>query len=61
MVINGFKTMRIAVMLLITAVSSFMLGTLYTSLHGKPADSRQDDFERPSVPFFLRDSISAVR
>jgi hypothetical protein len=61
MVIHALKTIRVAVMLLVTAAASFMLGTLYTSLHGKPAESRKVDLEPQSIPFFLKDSISDVR
>ena len=58
---NGVRTLRIATLLLVTAVSSFTLGALYASLHSPQIEPAIEELKPDKIPFFLRDSLSTVR
>jgi hypothetical protein len=60
--VNGLRALRISSLLLVTAVSSFMLGALFASLPGNTkVDPSVEALKSDKIPFFLRDSLSAVR
>jgi hypothetical protein len=60
---NGVRALRIASLLLVTAVTSFIIGALFASVPQKAVqvDNGPDELKPEKIPFFLRDSLSAVR
>jgi hypothetical protein len=60
------RGMRVAVLIFITALASFTLGALYSSLRGDQTEvihvPRELEYETiEGIPFFMRDSLTAVR